>query len=302
MSLHYLFQLILAVALLVAPCTLCAGDPTVATPGGGTVLISGGAARADHYYDTNGDQKRFDTLATTFKATTFSLGLNYGITEGLELNLEIPVGYYTISSKDRFPDRSIFSPSYYGIGATYQFSSGNIPASVSTLVKIPPGFHRGIYNDPAHPTFLSDGYFQINTALNFGFSREDMWVKGSAGYNWRDEEPADEITYSGQVGISRIQGTGIFLGFNGVISTEDPTQPLRPFYAGASGSSQEQSQIDGGRGRFHSIDRENYFAINAGAYADITSRFFLGGNYSLRLFGTNSLALQGAYLAAGYRL
>jgi hypothetical protein len=75
---------------------------------------------------------------------------------------------------------------------------------------------------------------------------------------------------------------------------------MMPFYAGASGTTAEQSRGDGGQGIFRNIDRENYFAINAGAFVSITDHIFVSGKYAVRLFGKNSLSLQGAYLGAGY--
>lgn len=291
---------VIALAMIAAAGKAHAGEPLVLDPGKGFVFIYGGSAKASRYYNINGDLKRYDTNQTEFNATTFGLTLRYGVIENLEVDLDIPVGYYSLTSRYRFPDRSLLSPSYYGVGATYQIGRGNVNGSISSMVKIPPGFHNSIYDDPEHPSFLSDGYLQVTSTLNFGFTFNETWFKGSAGYNWRDEEPLDEIIYNAEIGISKVEGTGIFVGCNGVVSTGDVTQPLRPFYAGASGSMAEQSRIDGGRGRFSTIDRENYFAINAGAYVTLFDQFLVAGNYNVRLFGSNSLALQGAYVGVGY--
>ena len=278
-----------------------AGDPVVTPARKGIVSIYGGAARASSYYNIDGRLKRFDTVQTDFSMLLFGLTMNYGLTDWLELNLDVPVNYSKLTSNGRFPERSIFAPAYYGIGATYQLSTGKVNSSLSSMVKIPRGFHQGIYDDPEHPSFLSDGFFQVTTALNFGFNYKELWFKGSAGYNWRDEEPLDEIVYNAEVGLSKVEGTGIFVGFNGVVSTGDVAQPLRPFYAGASGTIEDQQQVDGGRGEFRTIDRENYFAINAGAFVEVTDNIVLSGRYAVRLFGANSLVLQGGYLGAGYK-
>lgn len=280
--------------------TAHAGEPIILPKGKGVVSIYGGPARASSYYNTTGRLKRFDTLNTDFSALIFGLTANYGLTDWLELNADVPLAYYKVTSSGRFPDRSVFFPSYYGIGATYQLSRGKVNSSISSMVKVPPGFHDGIYDDPKHPTFLSDGFLQITSMLNFGFNFKEIWFKGGAGYNWRDEEPLDEIIYNAEIGLSKVEGTGIFVGCNGVITTGDVTQPLRPFYAGASGSITEQQRVDGGTGRFSTIDRENYFAINAGAFVGITDYITLSGRYAIRLFGANSLALQGGFLGVGY--
>jgi hypothetical protein len=269
--------------------------------GEGRINIYGGTAAASNYYDIDGNLRLFDSVQTQFSMTTIGITADYGLTEFLELNFDMPVGLYHITSKALFPDRSITQPAYIGLGATYRITSDKLSSSVSTMVKVPPGFHNGIYDDPEHPTFLSDGYFQWTTMLNVGFTHDDVWVKGGAGYNWRGEEPLDELLYNVEVGLSRVEGTGIFVGAGGVVSTGDVTRPLRPFYAGASGDIEERSRRNGGTGRFSTIDRESYFAINAGAFVDITSTISLNGRYIVRLFGANSLLLQGGYLGIGYK-
>ncbi len=287
-------------ALLLIASALQAGEPMVLAPGKGRVVVYGGTGNTQHYYDLRGNLKKFDTLHTEFVATSFGINGSYGLAPDVQLDVDIPVGYFSLTSDERFPKRSIFAPTYVGVGATYQIGHGNLSGSVSTMLKLPPGFHNGIYDDPKHPSFLSDGYMQLTTTLNFGMKSKEVWFKGMAGYNWRDEEPADEIVYRAEVGFSKVEGTGVFVSANGVVSMADVQNPMQPFYAGASGTTEELARVDGGRGLFRTIDRENYFAINAGAFVAFSDRVFLSGTYSIRLFGTNSLAMRGVYLATGY--
>jgi hypothetical protein len=287
--------------LMLVPSALRASGPFILPEGKGFIHIYGGAGRTGNYFNINGTIKPFDSLETAFTATLFGVSFDYGLLSGLELNIDVPIGYFRVSSVSKFPDRSIFSPVYYGIGATYQLTNNGFFSSISSMLKIPPGFHRGIYDDPAHPSFLSDGYFQLTTGLNLGYAAPEVWIKGGVAYNWRDEEPLDEIVYQAEIGFSRVEGTGIFVGTNGVISTGDVTQPLRPFYVGASGSPEDLGRLDGGRGRLSTIDRETYLAITAGAFVYVTDNLMLDGRYTLRLFGQNSLNLPGAFIGAGYR-
>lgn len=278
-----------------------AGGSFLLPSGKGSVSIYGGSGSAEGYYNADGHQQRFDTLQTSFVATTFGITADYGVMDGLELNAELPFGYFRIHSKERFPDRSIFAPVWLGLGGTYQITSGSVHTSVSTMLKIPPGFHQGIYDDPNHPTFLSDGYFQATTAAHVGVAMEETWLKGSVAYNWRDEEPLDEVIINAEVGFSRVEGTGVFVAAQGVLSTGDVAAPARAFYAGAAGSTEAQQRIDGGTGKFLTIDRENYLAISAGAFVSIGDDLSINGRYNVRLLGTNTLALQGAFLGLGYR-
>jgi hypothetical protein len=299
--LRCLVLLLSLLTLYVSTDAYAQGGPWIKPPGDYFVHLYGGAARSSNFYTINGDTRLFDTLGTTFSAVGFGLTVDYGLLNSLELNVDLPFGYFSISSEDKFPDRSIFAPVYFGLGATYQVTTEPLRTSVTSMIKIPPGFHRGIYDDPSHPSFLSDGFFQWTTLLHAGMSFDNVWVKAGIGYNWRDEEPLDEILYNAEIGLSSVEGSGAFVGFGGVVSTGDVTRPLEPFYAGASGSEEQLQQVDGGNGRFATIDRENYFAVSAGAFIYVTDWLMLDGRYVLRLFGRNTLELQGAYLGVGYK-
>jgi hypothetical protein len=298
-TLAYVVALIVTIALDVAPAV--AGGPFVLEAGEGIARLTGGAYRADQYYNTEGRLRTYDTVKTQLNVVRFGLSGDYGLIDGLELNVDVPIGIYTLTSRAQFPDRRIVTPEYFGLGGTYRLSAGNLATSLSAMVKLPPGFHRGIYDDPAHPTFLSDGFLQIAGMLNAGFKYKNIWLKAGAGYTWRDEEPIDEIPFTFELGFSRVEGTGIFVGLDGVVSTGDVTQPLRPFYAGASGSVEERQRNDGGRGVFRTIDRENYLNVGAGAFVYVTKQLMVNGRYDLRLFGRNTIAMRGAQLGLGYR-
>ncbi|HVK37388.1 MAG TPA: hypothetical protein VNA88_02565 [Candidatus Kapabacteria bacterium] len=287
--------------ILVVTARAYASGPFVLPVDSGFVQLYGGAIRADHYYNTAGSLRPYDSVKTDLSVVVFGVTADFGVLDGLEVNLDVPLGIQTLTSKALFPDRRIVAPMYYGIGGTYRLSAGSLATSLSAMLKIPPGFHRGIYDDPEHPTFLSDGFLQVTTMLNAGFRHKNIWLEGGAGYTWRDEEPLDEIPFALEVGFSRVEGTGIFVGLKGVVSTGDVTEPLRPFYAGSAGSAEERKRDDGGRGFFRTIDRENYLSLGAGAFVDLFKTVTITGRYDLRLFGRNSLALRGATLGVGYR-
>lgn len=295
----HLFNFLLL--LLVTAVTGARADaPIILAPGKGMVRLYSTWGSTNTFHRADGELRLFDTVGTSFSTTIVGLTADYGLANNLELNLDMPIGYFSLTSKERFPSRSLLQLMYLGIGATYQLSRERLITSISSMAKIPSGFHQGIYDDPNHPTFLSDGYFQWTTMFNVGFNYKQVWMKGGVGYNFRAEEPADEVPYNIQLGFSRVEGTGIYIGGHGVISTADVTQPLKPFYAGASGDDDALYISDGGSGRFSTIDRESYFAVDAGAYVEIASRFKLDGSYAVKLFGSNTLNLQMALLGVSY--
>ncbi len=296
----------LSAALLLVPILAAGargqGDAFLQSTGEGEAWFSVSFAGTRNYFSGDGETRLFDSLETTFTSWTFGLSADYGLLDNLELNVDLPIGYYSLTSASRFPDRSIFAPAWLGVGLTYAKAFGRLRAGVSSHLRIPPGFHNGIYDDPEHPTFLSDGYLQFLNVLHLAYGGDEFWMKGSVGYNLRGEEPVNEIVYSGQLGLSRVQGTGVFVGFAGVIATEDPSDPLRPFYAGASGGEEgEELRQDGGTGHFATIDRETYFALRPGGFVQIGDDLTLSAQYQVILFGYNTLRLNTISLSGGWR-
>ena len=277
------------------------GDAFLQSGGEGEAWLSINWESTRNYFNTEGQTRLFDSVQTTFFAFTFGLSADYGITNDLEANLELPVGYYSLTSASLFPDRSIFAPAWFGLGVTYGRSFGRLQAALSSMIRIPPGFHDGIYDDPEHPSFLSDGYMQFLNMLHLGYAGDEFWLKGSVGYNMRGEEPVDEIVYSAQAGLSRVEGTGVFIGLTGVSATEDASMPLRPFYAGADGVGSERLRQDGGTGRFATIDRETNVNMFAGGFVQINKHLTLSTQYQIRLIGTNTLRLNTFSFAAGWK-
>lgn len=303
MNMRSLATLLVAVAasLLFTDPVLGQGDAFLQDKGKGEVWVYFGGGSTRNYFNVDGDQRLFDSLGTSFLALGMGVSVDYGLFDNLEANVSLPVSYYRLTSDALFPDRSILAPDWLGLGLTYQIIRHPVAASVSSHIKIPPGFHDGIYDDPNHPTFLSDGYFQFTNSLNLGFQLDGVWFKGSAGYNVRGEEPVDEILYSAQIGLTRVEGTGIFLGVEGGIATEDASQPLRPFYAGATGSDSEKLRQDGGTGSFRTIDREDYFSVMPGFFVELNDELMVSARYVVRLAGVNTIAIRGLYAGAGYR-
>ena len=60
------------------------------------------------------------------------------------------------------------------------------------------------------------------------------------------------------------------------------------------------SKAAGDSGIWVMIRRPLFVALVVGAFVSITDNIYISGKYAVRLFGKNSLALQGAYLGVGY--
>lgn len=273
-------------------------DAFLQPQGKAEVWLSGGGGSTKTIFDTDGRQRLFDTAGTTFGAYVLTVSVDYGLADNLELNASLPLGYLTLRSDVKFPDRSILAPLYLGLGATWGLRSGPLRGALTLQLRIPPGFHDGIYDDPNHPTFLSDGYLELLAGVAAAWSSDAVWVKGTTGVSLRAEEPADHLFAAIEVGHSRVEGTGVFIGLEGVTSLSDPAEPLFPFYAGADGDLEEFS---GGTGRMRTIDRESYLVIAPGAFFNLGAAWTISSQYRVRLLGLHTVRLNGLYVGAGHR-
>jgi len=79
--------------------------------------------------------------------------------------------YDTISYKREIGDFTLFQPSYYSLGGRYKFYSKLAYMAASAELRIPPGFHDGIQNDPDYE-FLSDGALEFHTGIILGIKFE----------------------------------------------------------------------------------------------------------------------------------
>ncbi|HZV12671.1 MAG TPA: hypothetical protein VFA55_05605, partial [Candidatus Kapabacteria bacterium] len=141
----------------------------------------------------------------SFTAAVLTLYGEWGATNDLTLIGEIPFGHYEYSEDDTvssFKDALTPPFTYVGVGGRYAlWRTGNTVVSVSNMVHIPPGFHRGLYDDPNYP-FLSDGYFENISAAEFGTSFIWGWVEGKIAYHARDEDPSNQLEMQCTVGFS----------------------------------------------------------------------------------------------------
>lgn len=269
------------------------------------VRLDAGSVSADHYYGVNGDLRRFDTSGTTYNRIFVHPSARYGLGGRFDVSLALPYTYERLTSTERFPERSIARLASVDLGAGWtalntRSESNAINLAVRGSLSIPTGFHNGIYDDPEHPSFFDDGAMEGELGFAGVYATSEIQLGLKTGYRMRGEELEDVIPWSLGLDMTRIEGAAIGVSAFGVFSAKDPSQPGHEFYAGTSTS--EQSAIDGGRGILRRPDRESYVAIRAGASVDIGDMWNLAAHYAVRLAGTNSFGLSGAWLTLGYRM
>lgn len=273
-------------------------DAFLQRPGEAEIWVSAGGGSTRTMFNTDAEERLLDTIGTDFSAYVLTINADYGLTENLELNGTLPIGWFSTTS-EIFPDRSILAPAYLGLGATWRFLDGPVRAAAGVEARIPPGFHQGIYDDPAHPTFLSDGFFELRSTLFGAWSNGDnLWAKGGVGYAFRAEEPVDALTAEAEIGFSSVPGTGLFLKLSAETSLSDPSTPTRPFYAGAATG---KENLTGGTGRILTIERQRFFDVAPGIFVDLSDRLSTAFLYRIRVLGLHTLRINGLYIGVGFR-
>ncbi|HET7152715.1 MAG TPA: hypothetical protein VFJ29_03045 [Candidatus Kapabacteria bacterium] len=188
-------------------------------------LMFGGTARAEGWTQPEGKVEFIPSLFYYSAAREFSSdGLLYdfsnsgsltaviltlygewGVTNDLTLIGEVPFAHFEYQESDSAGSfRDVLTPpfTYIGVGGRYAlWRIGNTVVSVSNMVHVPPGFHRGLYDDPTHP-FLSDGYFENISAAEFGASFTWGWLEGKIAYHARDEDPSNQLELQCTAGFS----------------------------------------------------------------------------------------------------
>ena len=255
-------------------------------------------ANSSSYYDMNGDitVSLQDTVLATiqnkyiFEFRKYSIGVHieYSILDDLGIYIKIPFNYYSLDEKylkdsngfypidsdSNFitrPSYSLFKPGYYALGANYLLFS-NIAFGVANLeLRIPPGFHNGILNDPDYP-FLSDGAFEILVGIDFGARFKKGSIEAGILYNYRDEELADQIIFSTEAALSTVENTRLFVKGKYVQSLKSFDNPI-PF-------DPRRTTI-----------QEDYFSAGFGFGFKISNQFKTELFYDVWLMGKNSMSL-----------
>ena len=249
-----------------------------------------GTMLASSYRNLNTDSEFYkldtrDTLnypngrryATELSGFLTGLYAEYGLSDDFTLLLDVPFGHFALhevySSNQIVVDgetkyeASITQFPYFGLGTRWKMSVGKSVTSLSLMMRIPPGFHNGVANDPHE--FLSDGAMQVLGGLEFGLPFKDGWMVSTLKYNHRFEDLQDELAFHVEAGSKKIPNTfikiyGDLLQSMGSFSSVGDFNPRR------------------------SILQENYLAAGASFGFQVAENWYLDLDYSARFTGKNT--------------
>lgn len=270
------------------------------------IRIFGGKSNATSFYNLDGNttfelpDKSLDEEQPErnyiFQYSAYESGIRaeYAPIENLVIYSEIPIIYHslttkadttiydTISYKKITGEYSLLQPSYYSIGGRYKFYSKLAYLAAMAELRIPPGFHSGIQNDPDYE-FLSDGAFELNAGLLLGVKFEKGWLESSFSYFLRGEELVDYIKIHTELGLTTVPGTklGAELDFIQSLGSFNEAVTFEP--------------------RLTTL-QENIFQGGFIFQLFITDNFYVDFSYKICLFGKNTSNKSGYLLGAGVRL
>ncbi len=242
-----------------------------------------------------------------FNLTEYVYGARaeYAVNDNFAFSLSIPLKYsklikkadttiVTVNNQVSPPDTStesyrktigeysLFQPEYFAIGAKYKLYSKKIQAAWLFEARIPPGFHRGIHDDPDYE-FLSDGAFEAITGFSLNAKFQKSWLETAVLYNYRDEELVDQFIFHTQFGVSTVPGSKL-LGFVNFIRS--------------TGSFEDAVEFD----PKETILQKNLFNLGFMFQLFFTENLYGEFSYKVNLLGKNAWNLGGFLIGAGARL
>jgi len=242
-----------------------------------------------------------------FNLTEYIYGARaeYAVSDNFALSLSIPLNYskliekadttvISINNQVSPPDTStetyrktigeysLFQPEYFGIGARYKLYSKKIQAAWLFEGRIPPGFHRGIHDDPDYE-FLSDGAFEALTGFSLNVKFKKSWLETAILYNYRDEELSDQFIFHTQFGVSTVPGSKL-LGFVNFIQSMDSFEHAVKF-------DPKETTL-----------QKNLFNLGFMFQLFFSENLYGEFSYKVNLLGKNAWNLGGFLIGAGARL
>ncbi|MBK9248977.1 MAG: hypothetical protein IPM69_12895 [Ignavibacteria bacterium] len=215
--------------------------------------------------------------ATELSGLLSGLYAEYGVSNDFTLLLDIPFGYFAlhevystnqivVDGETKY-ESSITQFPYFGFGTRWKMSVGKSVTALSLMMRIPPGFHNGVANDPHE--FLSDNAMQVLGGIEFGLPFKDGWMVSTLKYNYRFEDLQDELAFHVEAGSQKIPNTfikiyGDILQSMGSFSNVGDFNPRR------------------------TILQENYIAAGATFGVQVAENWYLDVDYSARFTGKNS--------------
>lgn len=227
-----------------------------------------------------------------FYHTSITLQARYYIENELKIFINMPIGFFELEEKyqrDNYGYRE--SKNRYKLnridnielGVSKVWIFGLLTSGLVGSVRIPTGFHDGLYDDPNYE-FLSDGAMEWHLGTELDVQLKQYSFENNVSIDFRGEEFENRIIWNTGIGIQTVPNAELKLFAEMHLSTEkfsNQTHLLVPH--------QEVAQ------------ENNYYA--GAEFAMLFSReIFTKFGYQVSLAGKNSWKKGTAYLQFLYRI
>ena len=257
---------------------------------------------ASSYYNLNDSNiytlNVYDAVNDTARDYTFDyyqsrigLRFRYNYNQQLALSLYTPISFYSLEEKfltDNYGNRekkasySMNRVDYIGINGLYKLVTKPIYTNLVGEVRIPTGFHNGLYNDSSR-NFLSDGAYEFLIGTQIGIKYRTVGWENTVLYNYRAEDYKSQMIINTAIVLSTVENTELRLFGNFVLST---------------------SNFDNARALniAETVSQENNYGLGAAFFMMFSESFNVGINYQVTLGGRNSWKSSYFDIRAGIRL
>ena len=257
---------------------------------------------ASSYYNLNDSNiytlNVYDPVDDTTRNYTFDyyhskvgLRFRYNYNPQLALSLYAPISFYSLDEKfltDIYGNRmkkasySMNRLDYIGINGLYKLVTKPIYTNLVGEVRIPSGFHNGLYNDSSR-NFLSDGALEFLIGTQIGIKYRTVGWENTVLYNYRAEDYKNQMIINTAIVLSTVENTELRLYGNFVLST---------------------SNFDNARAIniAETVSQENNYGLGAAFFMMFSESFNIGINYQVTLGGKNSWKSSFFDIRAGIRL
>ncbi|MEN6294678.1 MAG: hypothetical protein ABFD61_00945 [Chloroherpetonaceae bacterium] len=240
-------------------------------------------------YDPVNDTTRRYTF--DFYQTILGLKFRYNYNPKLAFSIYSPFSFYSMDEKfftdqygyrEKKASHSLNRVDYIALDAYYKLYEKSIYVNFQGEIRIPTGFHNGLYNDPKF-NFLSDGAFEFLMGANFGIKYHTIGWENTVIYNYRAEDFKDQMIINTAIVLSTVPNSELRLFGNFIVSTSkfDNTRQLNIM---------------------ETVNQENNYGVGAAFFMMFSESFNVGVNYQVTLGGKNTWKSSYFNIKAGIRL
>lgn len=227
-----------------------------------------------------------------FYHTSITLQARYYIEDKFKVFFNMPIGFFELDEtyqRDEYGYReakkqyTLNRIDNLELGISKLWIIGAITTGLAGSVRIPTGFHNGLYDNPDYE-FLSDGAMEWHLESEIDVQVKQYSLKNNLAFDLRGEEFENRVIWNAGIGIQTVPNTELKLFSEMHLSTEKFTNQTRPLVP-----NQEVAQ------------ENNYFA--GAEFTMLFSREVLAKfGYQVSLAGKNSWKKATAYLQFSYRI